>query len=188
MSDGPYKSLPLPPGWKKVARWAERQTSSHEDIGSVIGPAIAQDWEREDVAGLARRVCQIFNDAQDSFLTSKSNELERLLPETSDSALKQILVNCAIKRAEAGETGIEAALKATQDAINVHLARNERSIEEHYCRKWGEGRGKDFRARVDASASTVSPSALARTLLGVEAAVPTRMPSKQTGLDQGARL
>lgn len=188
MSDGPYKSLPLPHGWKKAARWAERETSSCAHVGSVIESAIAQDWERDGVAQLAKRVCQIFNDTQGSLLTTKVSELEGLLPIASDSAFKQLLLDCALRRAAAGEIGDEAAVNATQDAINVDVARKARAMEEHYARKWGNKRAGDFRVRIEQSAATVAFPKVARTLLGLEKAAPIRMPGKQTGLDEGARL
>lgn len=188
MSDGPYRSLPLPPGWKRVAKCAEKQAFSIDEIGDAVAPALTQDWSRNEVMDVVRSIREIFNDRQESLLTSRSARLAELLPLAGGNDMKQILITCAMRRADAGETGSEALAATTSDTLEIWGARHGRPIEEHYCRKWNAGSADQVRTRIEAGIGMVQLPSLARQLLGVDASRAPRSPAKHTGLEEGPRL
>ena len=62
MSDGPHRSLPMRPGWKRVAERADNANFEAEDVTRCVVPAIEQDCSEEmspafinDIADICRR-------------------------------------------------------------------------------------------------------------------------------------
>jgi hypothetical protein len=47
MSDGPHKSLPMRPGWKKVAECASKEAFTSNEVCEAINAAIAQDYQKD---------------------------------------------------------------------------------------------------------------------------------------------
>ena len=43
MSDGPWKSLPLPPHWKRVAEQAENGSFSPDEVSRAMDAALSKD-------------------------------------------------------------------------------------------------------------------------------------------------
>lgn len=56
MSDGPYKSLPMAPWWKKVAQAAENSAHSPEELREVLKEAAARDIRKALPSSLVREV------------------------------------------------------------------------------------------------------------------------------------
>lgn len=189
MSDGPFRSLPLRPCWKKVAEFAENPAFSTEEVCSALPPALVQDWKEDQVAEIAARVCSIFDDQQGSlFRQDRVTALEDLLASAAGSGLGQVLIDCAIRRAVGGASGDEGAALAVEDALRVWASRHTRPIEEHYCREWDAPRAREVRARIEEGFSGTAFEALARQLLGKEGGQLARAPLKQSGLDDGVQL
>lgn len=178
----------MSPGWKRVAKCAEKQAYSIDEIGDAVAPALTQDWSRNKVMEVAQSIREIFNDRQESLLASKSARLAELLPFAGGNDMKQILITCAMRRADAGETGNDALAAATSDTLEIWGARHGRPIEEHYCRKWDAGSADQVRTRIETSISMAQLPFLARQLLGLDASRPPRAPTKHTGLEEGPRL
>ena len=52
MSDGPHRSLPMRPRWKKVAEYAGNEAFPLEDICDAIVVAVEWDWRKDVSPGL----------------------------------------------------------------------------------------------------------------------------------------
>ena len=55
MSDGPHRSLPMRPQWKRLAERAHNQAFSVEEAGDAIVDAVSQDWTKEMPRGFIAR-------------------------------------------------------------------------------------------------------------------------------------
>ena len=47
MSDGPYRSLPMRPSWKKVAEWVENENFDVHQVAARIAQAVSVDFRRD---------------------------------------------------------------------------------------------------------------------------------------------
>ena len=47
MSDGPYRSLKMPRGWKKLAERADKKAYAPEEVRDALPDALEQDWRAE---------------------------------------------------------------------------------------------------------------------------------------------
>ena len=57
MSDGPFKSLPMPPHWRAVARRAEGAAFSAVEVSEILGRAIRKDFRRVPVETVREILC-----------------------------------------------------------------------------------------------------------------------------------
>jgi hypothetical protein len=187
MSDGPYRSLKLPSQWKKVARYAENDAFSEDQICDAIGPALANDWRSGDLDVMARVISEIVDGLQTS-LFGRLDQLEALAQASAGNGLRQILVHCAMQRVDAGELGPAAVEGATADALAIWASRHTRPIEEHYCREWDASRAGNVRARIEGGFAATNYDRVARQLLGTEAPAGLRAPSKHDGLAEGPSI
>jgi hypothetical protein len=188
MSDGPYKSLPMRRGWKKVAQWAANSAFAPEEICNALIPALARDWNTDVPIELTRAVEDIFGDQQDLFRDQKVMRLESLRPVTVGRGLGKVFLDCAIQVAASGAAGPEAPIEAATNALAVRASRGAQHVEEHYCRKSTTPRANKVRARIEEGIGSASLNDLARQLLKRDPALPSRTPPKQRGLDDGVHL
>jgi hypothetical protein len=185
MSDGPYKSLPLSRGWKKIAKCAENEAYSVEEIRDAVAPALAEDWRLGQLDAIAKVIASIMDNTQGA-LYDPVEQLEALQAASAGDAFRQTFVQCAIQQAEAGATGEAALVRSAEDALDIWAARHARPIEEHYCREWDEGRALNVRDRIEGGFSITNFEGVARQLLGIDAAPIVRVPPR-SGLDEGPR-
>ena len=47
MSDGPHRSLPMRPGWKKVAEYADNEASARDEVRDAVESAVEKDWRKD---------------------------------------------------------------------------------------------------------------------------------------------
>lgn len=67
MSDGPHKSLPMKPAWRKVAERAANPACARDEVSGALLPALARDWTDGVPPDVVRGVDRIFSDQQDLF-------------------------------------------------------------------------------------------------------------------------
>ena len=187
MSDGPYKSLPLPRGWKKVAKCAETEAYSIDEIRDAVAPAIVNDWKRHQLDAVVQRLVDIFVEAQGT-LFDPAQEIASLSTQVAGSGFRQALIDCALRQAQEGATGSEAVQHAATDALNIWAARHTRPIEEHYCREWDEGRANNVRQRIESGFGLTQYDQIARQLLKFDPPPAVQIPPKKSGLEEGPRL
>ena len=55
MSDGPHRSLDMPPSWKKLAERADNKAYVPEEVSEALPEALKQDWHAEVPASVTSR-------------------------------------------------------------------------------------------------------------------------------------
>ncbi len=189
MSDGPHRSLPMRPGWKKLAERAANSNYAPDEISDAVIPALAQDWSSEISSELAGFVRDVLGGQQDSlFKDEKVAQFEALRRITSGHGFAQVFIDCGIQMAIEGRSGLVAPVEAATNALAVWASRGARQVEEHYCRESTVPRAHNVRARIEEGIGGASLVGLARQLLSPDPGAASRPPQKQRGLDDGVRL
>lgn len=185
MSDGPHRSLPMRPGWKRVAECGDNRAFEPEEVGRAIIPALEQDCRGEMTPQFIDTFCGLY---QSLFKDDLASELEALRP-AAGCGIGHVVLDNAIQLAAAGETGADVPVKAVTDALTDRAARGARQVEEHYCRESTAPRAHAVRARIEQAIgdSAAAIAGVARKILKVDSG-PSVRPVKQQGLDDGVRF
>src|SRR5260370_42526090 len=97
MSDGPHRSLPMRPGWRRVAESADNQAFESDEIRDAIAPALEQDCRGEmtpEFISSLKKACA--NEAASLFKDSLGASLESLRNEAG-SGMGSLIFACAAK-------------------------------------------------------------------------------------------
>lgn len=180
MSDGPHRSLPMRPHWKRVAERADNPNFTPAQVNDALLPTLGEECRIE-----------LSSDFIDSFVGAYGtlfnhdieNQLEGLRSEAG-IGLGRTVLDYALQFAANGETGPNAATKALAAAIVDRGMRCARQIEEHYCRESHEPRALNVRRRIEQALAT-GIDGLARQILKLQPRSLGRTPRKQQGLDDG---
>ncbi len=185
MSDGPHKSLPMRPGWKRVAECGDNRAFAPEQVSQTIIPALEQDCRGEMTPQFIDSLGGLYRSL---FKDQLVPELEALRP-AAGCGIGRIVLDNAIQLAASGETGVDAPVKAVTNALTDRAARGARQVEEHYFRKSNEPRAHGVRARIEQAIgdSGAAIAGLSRKILKVDSGPPAR-PIKQQGLDDGVKF
>lgn len=186
MSDGPHRSLPMRPAWRRVAHWADRQAFAPEEVSEALALAIEQDCRQElrpeFLAGL-RRVVE-----EPSLFRDDTNARLAAFYPNAGAGIERSLMDrlCLLTESEAaGFATLQGAVAmAAQDCAN----RRARQIEEHFLRRTSSSRARDMRGRLQAAADVTSFISVAARVLGVDPHHRPAAPTRQTGLDDGVTL
>jgi hypothetical protein len=188
MSDGPHKSLPMRPAWRRVAALAANPNSAPDEIRSAVRPALRHDWHQGLPAQLVRDVGQILCDPPPLFSDDTIRRLESLRRSTPPNGLGDLLLDCATERAISRAGGREALVAAVVQALAVWASRCGYQIEEHILRKSPTPTSENIRARIEEGMSGAPFAELARELIDREPGSASRDPLKQEDLDDGVPL
>ena len=187
MSDGPHKSLNLPPGWKKLAKRADNMAYAPGEVCDALPEALRQDWSAEVPDRVMRKVRDIL-DSQDSLFGDQRERLEALRGETAGYNLANSLLDYAIHEIDQERSGPEVLIKAVSASLSDRGARGARQVEEHYCRKSTHSRASQVRERIESGLTQSDLAAIAEGLVGSVHGRGLQGLSKQTGLDDGVQL
>lgn len=188
MSDGPHRSLPLRPRWKRVAECADKDVFTEDTARQWLDAAIHADFSAEVSDQLMNCLRAIFCESdQASFLPVSCDEIENLLL-TNGTPLANLVVDCAVSVASAGQVGEAALDLAMTDAVQELVERNRRGMEEHYRRESGPGRSGHFKDRINSIQKGHSASGVVSQILSGAKARVTRRPPKQSGIEDGVPL
>ena len=186
MSDGPHKSLPMRPGWKRVAEYADNPAFTLEDVSEVIVPAVAYDWHKEVSTKLIKCVRDALGEdllfARDTVV-----QLENLKRVSSGYPLGSALIDYTIHAVLSGRSGEEALQGAALDSMIDRTARCARQVEEHYLRESTSPRSVQVRARIEEGVLGADLKTLANCCLNSDTR-PVHRRTKQDGLDDGVAL
>lgn len=189
MSDGPHRSLPLRPGWQKVAEAADNEAAGADEIAEKIPAALKQDWNQEVTDRLIREISRVLTDEQGSlFSGDRMKKLEALRPEAAGAALGGTLLDHAIEIAASDSAGIEAVADAIEGALMDRAVNSSRQVEEHYHREVSRERSDNVRGRIEDGIQKAPVRTLARELAGDKEAAGVASPQKKSGLDDGVEL
>lgn len=182
MSDGPHKSLPMRPGWKRVAECADNRAFAPAEVSRALIPALEQDCRAE----LPPQFLNALQNTYGSLFKEQLGEQLEALRPAAGHGLGGSILDHALLRAANGETGVDAPVKAVSDALMDRAAKGARQVEEHYCRKATKNRARDVHARLEDAVGGAAIEGLSRRLLNDDARPSSSL--KQQGLDDGVKL
>jgi hypothetical protein len=188
MSDGPHKSLPMRPAWRRVAERADKHAFTLEEVSAAMAPALEQDC-RDDISPEFIRQIQSALDRRESSLFKKEIALHvnDLRSEVACSMERAVLDNvCAVSDADA--TAADILLNALASAVSDRAARGARQVEEHYLRGSSAPRARKVRERLEAAIATTDRSAIAARILARDQLQPPHPLKKRSGIDDGVKL
>lgn len=186
MSDGPYRSLPMRPGWKRVADYADNETIARDEVEAAIESAVEKDWRKDTPRGLISSIREVLGGTT-LFREDTLHSIEDLRQTVAGYAMGNALLDhlaCAIGGGMTGDTALREAIVHTSVDQS---ARCTRQIEEHYLRKSTTENSQYVRKRIEEAIQGMDFNSLVGRIVEP---VSRRVPSmqKKDGLDDGARL
>lgn len=189
MSDGPYRSLPMSRGWKRLAAFAENANFDRTDTCAAASHALATTWRNEVPAALIKGIKDVFlEQAPGLFADMRLAKIDAVVTNNAGYGLGRLLAAHASSVLAEGQTGEAGLAEATRRALDSYAARAARQIEEHYCREASSRLTKQVRDRIADAISTADFDTLSRQCSGLESRTrPARM-SKRADIDEGVPL
>ena len=188
MSDGPHRSLDMPPSWKKLAERADNKAYAPEEVSEALPEALKQDWHAEVPASVTSQVRDILDSQNSLFGDQRAERLEALREETAGYNLANTFLDYAIQATHRGLSGPEALKEATSNALSDRAARGTRQVEEHYWRESTQGRAAHVRERIETGVTRSDMTAIAGRLVGIDDGRGLQRLAKQTSLDEGVKI
>ena len=186
MSDGPHRSLPMRPAWKRIAECAANEAFAAKDVCDAVVDAVEKDCRKDISAGLVASIRDVLG-RKTLFSEDTIQSLEDLRQTTSGSAVGGTLVDFVIRAIGEGRSGRSALQEAMINTLIDQSARCARQVEEHYLRKSSIENTQSFRQRVKEAIRSADFRSLADQILDAETKSIRRI-KKQDGLDDGVKL
>ena len=191
MSDGPLRSLPMRPGWRKLAERADTAAFEREEIVEAIPPALAGDWRKERCAELLRGLLTVLGNSEQgslAFAETKAEELEKLSKLSgAGSPMRKRLLDYVWQAIDEGKCGRHALEEGIANALADQCAAGIRQVEEH-LRGTAKHRAANVRKRLEDAACRADLKAMARDLVKSDARLSAAPLKKNDDLDDGVRL
>ena len=184
--DGPHRSLPMRPRWKKVAEYADNVSFTPEEVGDAIVVAVEQDCRMEVSSGLIDRIRDVLGGAQ-LFSEDTVGQLENLKQVTGGYPLSGVLLDFVIQATINGKSGEAALHEGMTNALTDRAARCARQVEEHYFRESSLPRSQNVRNGIEEGIRGSDFNRLANHLLN-PGSQPAPRRTKQDRLDDGVKL
>lgn len=185
MSDGPHRSLPMRPGWRRVAEFADNQTYPVEDVCDAVVEAVGKYWRKDippKLVALIRDACE-----PTLFPEHTVSSLESLRSAVLGSAIGDALLDNLCYSVSEGKFGEVALEEATLNTLRDHPARCKRQIGEHYLRKSSAERTRNVEQRVEEAIQIGALKSLIPHLLNTGSKLIRRV-KKHDGVEDGVRL
>ena len=186
MSDGPHRSLPMRPTWRRVAERADKRAFTPEEISQALAPAVEQDC-RDDMSSEFLSDLRRVVEEPSLFEDDAAARLEALRPQASSGLERTVLDNVSLLSA-ADVDGFAVVQEALKAALMDRANRGARQVEEHYLRKSSAPRANNVRGRLDDGIGCTDFDAVAARVLSVDPNRPSSTPLKQKGIDDGVSL
>jgi len=190
MSDGPYRSLNMRPGWKALAKRGQMAAFDADDVADAVCPALEGDWSaeisREFMVEL-RAFCDLRQGSLFDETGEALNRLRRL--GFAHGTLGMAAADFAVQARQEGLHGAAALRSAIERTLFDRATCNVRGVEEHYHRESTAYRAQFVRSRLESGVQNAAAriAAMAERLAGGQP-LGRSAPAKQTGLDDGASL
>ena len=182
MSDGPWKSLPLRPQWKEVAKRAENGVFTLEERREAGEAALTKEADELPLKAVFRTV-----DGHGG-LFGLAETVETLLQDHPGSKSVHTFLTCLSDLEADPSSGRDIMESAVADMLDECLLDNWRSIEEHYLRRdpilW-----ERVEPRFNAVRESIDTRGLAcRIVADSGSSGQAHRPPKRSGLDEGPQL
>ncbi|HUN86782.1 MAG TPA: hypothetical protein VMU48_20545 [Terracidiphilus sp.] len=188
MSDGPHRSLPMPPCWRRVAERCANVAFSTEEITNALIPALHQDCQSELSAEFIDGIRAVLDDQGSSLFKDDPRPRLEALREVAGCGIGVTLLDNVMELSPGGAAQLDDFAGAMAAALEDRAARRARQIEEHFYRKTTAPRALNTRTRLDQSIAASPLAALARQILKLDDKAPARQTVRMQGLDDGVRL
>jgi hypothetical protein len=117
MSDGPHRSLPMRPGWKRVAEYGDNRAFAPQEVCNAIPAALEEDCRAEMAPRFLDAYCDVFRNQESSLFKDQVAPQLEALRGLAGLGMGRVVLDHAIQLCESGETGTNAAVKAVADAL-----------------------------------------------------------------------
>jgi hypothetical protein len=186
MSDGPHRSLPMRPGWKKVAEYADNEAFARDEVRDAVVSAVEKDW-RKDISGALITSIRDVLGGTTLFSEDTLRSIEDLRQTVSGCAMGNALLDHLACAVGGGMTGDAALREAVVNTSVDQSARCARQVEEHYLRKSTIETSQDVRQRIEEAIKSAGFDSVADRI--VEPAS-RHLPNvkKKDGVDDGVQL
>lgn len=190
MSDGPYRSLPMSRGWKRLAEFAENVNFDRADTSAAASHALKTTWTDEVPATAVKGLRDVFLEKEpELFADTRLARVEAVVANTAGYGLGRLLVAYASSVLAEGFTGEAGLMEATKRALETYAARSARQIEEHYCRKASSRLTAQVRTCIADAIGSADITTLARQCAGLEPhSRPGKRIRKHIDIDAGVAL
>lgn len=189
MSDGPYKTLPMKPRWKIVAKAAFLDAYEVSEVAKAMEIAVMADYRAEVSDSFGGAISQLLVGTEqiDLFPDHQLSGLDALHVRCGSPIETSLLLN-AKQAVIDGLTGGAAMQQAIEDTLVDRCLSASRQVEEHMYREASSRRADIVRLRMGSAVGNAAISRLAHEILG-STSTPVRMPHpRYDGLDDGVRL
>ena len=186
MSDGPWKSLPMRPHWKQVAKQAENGAFSPEELSGAVEVALLKDAEELPLEQVWRAL--VPSDQGVLFSPDLDEEFEALRRDHPGSKLVQTLLTCLRDQEASGSSGREMVESAVADTLDEYARDNSRAIQEHYYRKSRSPTVPVQRRLASALRFCDFQDLVSRVVAPSGSSASSSSPAKRSGLDDGPLL
>ena len=187
MSDGPHKSLPQKPHWKKVAEYAERSAFDVEEVGQQLRKALLREFSGVPIESIRQIATphpqqEIFTE----YSERAAEAIEGLRSECrGEKAVNEVLDQMKLALLH-GQNGDEACRQAFECAAKSTVQSHLRETKEHYYRKTTDLEAGRVVARLHEAAKAFSLNLVVQDMLAGQSRISeSRISSKQDGLDDG---
>lgn len=185
MSDGPWQTLMMSREWRRVARPAEIDASSPDEVARSIKEALTGDFRKIPVE-IITILRKAFGDGRQQRLCLDGHQkLTALRSRADGSPLGALLLSNASVVASEGYQGQSALREAVIRTLRERVIHGGRQVEEHYYREAATGRAAATRRMINVAAQLIDWAGFADRLLGVGAMPTRRATAKFTGVDEG---
>ena len=184
MSDGPHKSLPMKPRWKRVAERASKPAYTAEQVHEAVDVALREDW-RAEVSKAFRSALDIAVDAEGSLFADQAKRNVEELGRKFASPLQSAIIGEVVGALEMGLRDRLALEAGVAGALAQRGYRAARQIEEHLVRETGRA-VPGLRDRLQGAVSQDRIRDAAKDLLSGSRR--RARPSRQDGIEDGPAL
>ena len=186
MSDGPWKSLPMRPHWKQVAKQAENGAFSPEELSGAVEVALLKHAEELPLEQVWRAL--VPSDQGVLFRSDLDEEFEALRRDHPGSKLVQTLFTCLRDQGASGSSGREMVESAVADTLDECACDHARAIQEHYYRKCRSPTVPVDRRLAAAHRLCDFQGLASRMVAPSGSSAPPPGPAKRSGIDEGPLL
>jgi hypothetical protein len=186
MSDGPHRSLPMRPWWRRVAARGDNCNFSPDEVSQALVPAL----ERECLAELRPNFLEGLRSLLSEptlFSPILSPQAEILDGQARTGLERLVLDNIAVLSPE-DAADFNYVQRGLENALRGHAQSYSRQIEEHWQRKASGARTQRIRTRLEDALGTTDFSGVAQRVLRPAGQRSSTSVPQKTGLDDGVNL
>jgi hypothetical protein len=189
MSDGPYRTLPMKPRWKVVAKATYLEAYDANEVKQCIEAAVLTDYRAEVSSRLEADITRVLtgSDQLGLFHDQQIADLDSLQRRSGSPMEASLLGNAKLALID-GHSGAAAMLQAVEDTLAERCLNASRQVEEHMHREASDQRARFVRGRMETAIGQTDLASLARGALRVSKQESRTAVLRQNSIDDGVTL